>query len=321
MSADGLHRHGSQASTGALAPLPPAAIGPVIPESGYLRAEVGEKVHVVTDGSFQMMFLVSDEGVVVVDAPPTIGANMLRAIAEVTTAPVTHFVYSHHHADHVGAASLLPDDAVRYAHRDTARLLERMDDPNRPAPTLVFDESHTLEVGGETLKLDYLGPNHSPGNLFIYAPRQRVLMLVDVIFPGWVPFASLGFSTDIPGWVTAHEQALDYPFETFVGGHLARLGTREDVVTQQEYVTELRDRLEYEYANVDMAAVFGSVDPANSWAVFNAYLEAVANAATEYLVPRWTGRLGGADVFTKSNALTMSEALRIDYGVVGSTRT
>lgn len=310
-----------QTGAGNLAPLPPAAQGPLIPESGYLRQEVSEGLHVVTDGSFQMMFLVSDEGVIVVDAPPSLGANILRAIAEVTTAPVTQFVYSHHHADHVGAASLFPQDAVRYAQRDTARLLERMADANRPAPTLVFDESHTLEVGGQTLQLDYLGPNHSPGNLFIYAPRQRALMLVDVIFPGWVPFASLGFSTDIPGWVSAHEQALSYPFETFVGGHLARTGTREDVIVQQEYIAELRDRLEYEYANVDMAAVFGSVDPANSWAVFNAYLEAVANGAAEYIVPRWTERLGGADVFTKANALAMSEALRIDYGVVGSTRT
>lgn len=48
----------------------------------------------------------------------------------------------------------------------------------------------TVGVGAQRLQLDYMGTNHTEGNIFIYAPGQRVLMLVDVIFPGWVPFAN-----------------------------------------------------------------------------------------------------------------------------------
>ena len=51
-------------------------------------------------------------------------------------------------------------------------------------------------------------------------------MLVNVVFPGWVPFAYLAESQNIPGWLEAPAQALRYPFHTFVGGHLTRLGTR-----------------------------------------------------------------------------------------------
>jgi hypothetical protein len=29
--------------------------------------------------------------------------------------------------------------------------------------------------------------HHEPGNIFIYAPAQRVLV-VDVVFPGWMPW-------------------------------------------------------------------------------------------------------------------------------------
>ena len=47
-----------------------------------------------------MIFVTTAEGVVAVDAPPTIGQNILRAIATVTTSHVTHAIYSHHHADH-----------------------------------------------------------------------------------------------------------------------------------------------------------------------------------------------------------------------------
>jgi glyoxylase-like metal-dependent hydrolase (beta-lactamase superfamily II) len=75
------------------------------------------------------------------------------------------------------------------------------------------------------MDLAYHGPNHSPGNIFTYLPTQRVLMLVDVVFPGWVPFAYLAESQNIPGWLEAPAQALSYPFHTLIGGHLTRLGT------------------------------------------------------------------------------------------------
>jgi hypothetical protein len=64
------------------------------------------------------------------------------------------------------------------------------------------------------LILDYKGVNHERGNIFIYAPTQRVLMLVDAVFPGWVPFRDLAIAEDVPGFIKAHEQALSYPFDT-----------------------------------------------------------------------------------------------------------
>lgn len=301
------------------APLPVAAQGPAVPYGSYLRQDLGGGLHVVTDGSFQMLFLATDSGVLAVDAPQTLAGSILPAIAEVTDAPVTHVVYSHHHADHIGAAGIYPQDAARYAHRDAAALLARLQDPNRPPPTVLVDDHLAVRIGGQLASLEYFGPNHSPGNLFVHFEQQRTLMLVDVVFPGWVPFAYLGQSSDIPGWVTAHDRILQYDFDHFVGGHLARVGTRQDVVVQREYVADLRSAVERASAGVDLQAVFSQVtDPMNKWALFHAYTEAVADAATADVVPRWTSRLGGADVYTKSNVVAMAEALRIDYGSLGA---
>ena len=69
--------------------MPPPAKGPAIPKSGYLVQEIAERTYWLTDGLYQMFFLVTAEGVVAVDAPPTIGRNILRAIASVTRSPVT----------------------------------------------------------------------------------------------------------------------------------------------------------------------------------------------------------------------------------------
>jgi glyoxylase-like metal-dependent hydrolase (beta-lactamase superfamily II) len=89
------------------------------------------------------MFLTTRDGVVLVDAPPTIGHNLLRAIGAVTQAngrpsQVTHLVYSHSHADHIGASVLFGPDVVRIGHSECRTLLLRDDDPNRPPPEVTF---------------------------------------------------------------------------------------------------------------------------------------------------------------------------------------
>ena len=73
------------------------------------------------------------------DAPPTIGRNLQRAIDQIASNTgvsnkVTHVVYSHHHADHVGASSLFGRHVVRVGHVETKRLLARDNDLARPVP-------------------------------------------------------------------------------------------------------------------------------------------------------------------------------------------
>ncbi len=97
----------SAAAVFAAAPVPQSARGPAIPQDkGYLVQEIKDGLFWVTDGAYQVMFLVTGSGVIAVDAPPSIGKNYLKAIAEVTKEPVTHVIYSHTHKDHIGAALL-----------------------------------------------------------------------------------------------------------------------------------------------------------------------------------------------------------------------
>jgi glyoxylase-like metal-dependent hydrolase (beta-lactamase superfamily II) len=100
------------------APIPPGALGPALNADGYFVGNINGNLYWVTDSVYQAMFLTTRDGVVLVDAPPTIGHNLLRAIGAVTQANgrpanVTHLVYSHSDADHAGASSLLDDDVVR----------------------------------------------------------------------------------------------------------------------------------------------------------------------------------------------------------------
>jgi hypothetical protein len=132
-----------------------------------------------------------------------------------------------------------------------------------------------------------------------------------------VPFAYLAESQNIPGYLEAPAQALGYDFETFVGGHLTRLGTRGDVVTHQQYVADVKAQAANAISTFDVDQVYGEVDPDNPWAIFNAYLSGVADQAAQAVTPGWIDKLGGADVYTWSNAYAAVESLRIDYGELG----
>src|SRR6202042_198292 len=120
------------------APIPRSALGPALNEQGYHVGRVERNLYWVTDGVYNSAFLVTRDGVVLFDAPPSIGGNLQRAVDEIAAAEggsntVTHLVYSHHHADHGAAASLFPN-AVRIGHEETRRLLRRDNDPCRPVP-------------------------------------------------------------------------------------------------------------------------------------------------------------------------------------------
>jgi glyoxylase-like metal-dependent hydrolase (beta-lactamase superfamily II) len=301
-------------------PLPDAAKGPSIPSKGYLVGELGDNLYSVTDGAYNTMFLVTDQGVVAVDAPPSLGEKYLKAIAEVTGKPIKYLIYSHAHIDHIGAAGLFPKNVSVIAQEETARELQSAKAVAKnasmvpPIPTITFSKNYTLALGNQTLKLDYNGPNHLPGNIFIYAPKQKVLMLVDIVFPGWVPFPYLAIAKDAAGFIKAHDIALDkYDFDKFVGGHLTRLGTRNDVAIQKEFIDDLKNaatKANQEVLFSKVAQQVGRFD--NPWLIFSKYIDAVNEKCTQLVLPKWENRLGGAREFMSTHCFTMSEAERVD---------
>src|SRR6201981_665986 len=216
------------------APIPPSALGPAVNAQGYCVGRVEKNLYWVTDAAYQAAFLTTREGVVLFDAPPSIGHNLQRAIDEIASAngvsgKVTHLVYSHHHADHLGASSLFGRHVVRVGHVETKRLLARDNDPTRPVPDVTFETHHTLRVGGERVDMAGHATNHPPDNSYIHFPDHDTLMLVDVNLPGWVPFDSFNLNEDVPGSIAAPDTAMAYPWKHFIGGHMGRLGTRADL--------------------------------------------------------------------------------------------
>ncbi len=308
---------GALAQDETFAPVPETAVGPAIDQAvGYVVEELGRDLYVVYDGTYQMMFLTTGEGVIAVDAPPSMGQNILAAISSVTDEPITHVIYSHTHNDHIAAASVYPDDAIIIAQDATTAHLAGKNDPNRPIPTQSFADSMTLTVGSQTVQLDYRGLGHSPGNIHIYAPEQKVLMVVDIVFPGWVPFKDLAIAESIDGFFEAHDLILAYDFDHYIGGHLTRSGTRADVETQQAYIADIVQAAGAANGSMDFGAAFGQAaardGQGNPYAFINILFDNIAQQCADEVEEKWRDRLGGVDIFTFGHCMRIAWHQRLD---------
>lgn len=296
--------------------IPDGARGPCVPSSGYLVDEVAGGVYWITDGGYQNAFIVCEESVVAIDAPPSIGGeSVLRAIRDVTDKPISHVIYTHYHGDHIGHADVYPGDAIRIGQTETARLLERFEDPRRPPVQVTFDDAHRLEVGGQVIDLIYRGPNHAPGNIFVHAPEHRVLMCVDLFYPGWVPFANIAMSRDIPGFVDHHDYALELDFDQLIPGHLTRLGDRHDVEIAREYILDVRNAAQnaLDRCQITNAQAAAEVGTENVYVYFKLLYDKAVAAAAGPLLEKWSGRLGGVETFGVNHVFIMFQSARLDH--------
>jgi glyoxylase-like metal-dependent hydrolase (beta-lactamase superfamily II) len=300
------------------APIPGSALGPAVNEQGYYVGRVEANLYWVTDGTYQSAFLTTSDGVVLFDAPPSIGHNIQRAVDEIAAATgvsneVTHLIYSHHHADHSGASSLFGHNITRIGHEETRKLLLRDDDPARPPPEETFQDRCTLQIAGERIELAWHGANHSPDNIFIHLPDHDALMLVDIVNPGWAPVCQSSLTEDVPGYIQAPDTALTYRWKHFIAGHMGRLGRRDDVATHRQYMADIADSSRKALDTVDPTPYFVNYG-ANTWAAMSGYLDAITAAAAEPVIEKYTGVLAAADIFTASTTFHVMQSIRLDLG-------
>jgi len=158
-------------------------------------------------------YVITSDGVVVIDTPqlPT-KAMAMRREAE-SHGPVRYLINTEHHVDHIfgnyyfkGAGTVVnhrgvydrfmvvypeldpfayaaeaipaddPDGAAIFPDRD-----EYYADPNKG--TIIFTGDLTLQVGGHTFELLHT-PGHTPGQVAVYVPEERVVFTGDTVFSG-----------------------------------------------------------------------------------------------------------------------------------------
>jgi glyoxylase-like metal-dependent hydrolase (beta-lactamase superfamily II) len=289
------------------------------PQLGYAVRSVGGGVYVVSDNKWQSAFLVTDEGVIVFDAPASFGKSLPSAIAKVTDKPVKMLVYSHIHKDHLGGSVAFKDvkNLKIIALDGVAEFLKELNDPTRLVPNETFPSKRTLALGGKTVELVRHSYHSSDGDLFIYVPQAKFLMAVDSVTPGYAPFQGFDLTTNFHQYLKVFDQLLAYDFDTFVGGHLTSVGIRRDVEVAKEYTLDVYNTVKRIHNSIDQAAVVAKAvetigTDENEFLLFKVLLDKVTDDAVRELQPRWIRRLAGVDVWLPSHVRTALIYVRWD---------
>jgi glyoxylase-like metal-dependent hydrolase (beta-lactamase superfamily II) len=303
-----------------LLPQAKARTWPVDPQKGYLVKELKPNVFMITDGGYQSLFATTGEGVVLFDAPPSFAQHIAQAVADVTKEPIVKLVYSHIHVDHIGGAGLILQknpgiDIV--AEEGVARFLREQNDPNRPEATHAFRDRETLTFGSMTVELK-VGYWHSPpGDLFIYLPDKKILMAVDTMSSGSVPFMGFDLTMNMDAYLKVFPQLLAYDFDLLVPGHHSNPSTKDDVKLVQAYVIDIYDTIkrihdsDHKPLTSEAAQKYGSD---NTYAIAGALMQNEVNQCEKEIKDRWMTKLDNVDVWVRSQCRTALVYYEWDVG-------
>jgi cyclase len=198
-------------------------------------------------------FVTTSDGVVVIDTPqlPT-KAVAMRALAE-SHGPIRYLVNTEHHVDHIfgnyyfrGAGAVvnhqglydrfmvvfpeldpfayayesIPGDNPKGTNLDDPEALalwpdrdEYYRDPNKG--TIVFTGDLTLHVGDHTFHCLHT-PGHTPGQLGVHVPEERLVFTGDTIFSGCQTWL---MTSNVPQWLEALERIRTLDVDRIVPGH------------------------------------------------------------------------------------------------------
>jgi len=199
-----------------------------------------DNVYIFRNVNHQAMFIVTKAGVIATDpiayGRPTGGQSYVDEIKKVTDKPIKYLIYSHHHFDHIAGGKAFKDAGAKIiAHVRAKERLVQLKDPHTVLPDeTVGNNGRTIKLGGTTLELKYVGPNHSDSTLVMRLPKEKIIFVVDLIPVGQVP--GRGMIDFYPVEAEASlKKIIAMDWQTLIPGHPGvdgRLGTKQDAKDQ-----------------------------------------------------------------------------------------
>jgi glyoxylase-like metal-dependent hydrolase (beta-lactamase superfamily II) len=209
------------------------------------KVEGTDNVYIFRYQNHQAMFVVTRDGVIATDpigyGRPQAVTTYVEEIKKITPQPIKYLIYSHHHFDHIAGGKPFKDaGATIIAHKNAKARLAVIQDPATVLPDETVDTTRSIQLGGTTLELSYIGLNHSDSSLVMRLPREKIIFAVDFISVASVPGRGMIDSHPLE-WEDSLKKVLAMDWERVIPGHPGpggRLGTKQDV---QNLLTFLQD--------------------------------------------------------------------------------
>jgi len=223
---------------------------PLIAQGHLGLHRVAKDVYVYTDGdpsgkdpqTTNSLVVVTSEGVLVGDGQGSDAATekLLDAIRKVTDQPIRYLINASWHIDHTYGNHLFKGATIvsqRTAREDLIASFK--DNPKEvPAPpTIVYDRSMSIFLGGKEIRLGFYGRAHTRGDTAIYVPADRVVFLSEIFFnPRQFAGLRSGYATE---WIATLNEVGKIDAYIWIPGH----GIIENNGHMRPQLTEMRDEL------------------------------------------------------------------------------
>ncbi|WP_409945814.1 MBL fold metallo-hydrolase [Rubrivirga sp. S365] len=186
--------------------------------------------------------LVTDEGALVIDPAGTCSANWLQdEIDSRFGVPVRYVVYTHAHFDHIAGSQVFQDaGATVVAHENAVEPIIGEKLPTA-VPNVVFDDSTTITLGGETVELYHIAPSHSNSMTLVYFPQYKALQCTDICQSDTFPYNDF-LDFYYGGWIESLDWVLQQDVDVIDIGHYTP-ATKDDIVDLREYMVDLHGQV------------------------------------------------------------------------------
>ena len=198
------------------------------------------------------LVVVGRNGVLIADGQgnPAATQTMLDRIRTLTTLPVRWYVVGSDHGDHTAGNSVLPNDIRHIVHPTSRAQLVRDStaaasgrrvggEPPRAVivpPRAMTGDRETIDLGGISVDVLFLGRAHTGGDLVVHLPRQKILFMSEAYLNRVFPAMRSAYPED---WVRMIDRALAMDISRYVPGH----GFIEEPAASREELIAFRQAL------------------------------------------------------------------------------
>ncbi|MEP6712537.1 MAG: MBL fold metallo-hydrolase [Ferruginibacter sp.] len=234
---------------GSLAFLNSRSLAQFLADPAYNIKMLTDNIGAFTEKGGTILFMLSKEGPVIIDAQfPDSALHLIDEVKKRTTTPFRLLINTHHHGDHtagnIAFKGLVPHVLAHENSRTNQQnvAIKNKNEDKQLYPDQTYTDVWSEKIGTEEIVMHYYGAGHTNGDSVVQIRNSNIIHMGDLVFNRRHPFIDKTAGASISNWIKVLDKTTS-TFDkktTYVCGHA---GTGYDIVLKADDLLAFRDYL------------------------------------------------------------------------------